>query len=129
MNETHQTRYPNMAANSAEYKTLLHHTEALSLSVKPDLVSLSQALQAATLIGSDDGAYMRNQIHGERLRAATLVERIQNRVLQNPANYHVFIGVLGRDENQYGYILQQLQSTYRSFSGEFIRIDITVDSG
>lgn len=103
------------ANNSAEYRTLVAHTNDLRLAVQADLTNLSGVLVAASLITMDASEDIRNQMHPRSQRAAKLVGLIQTKVLQNPkVNYKKFIDVLRRDLMQYDDILDKLQSTYES---------------
>ena len=106
-----------MALNSAEYRTLQHHTNDLGRAVKEDLGDLSGALFAAGLItklNRDEVTYM---MHLKEERAAKLVGFVQDKVAENPQNYHTFISLLRqRDPSKYRDILWEVEHTYKSMS-------------
>ena len=106
-----------MALNSAEYRTLQYHTNDLGRAVKEDLDDLSGALFAAGLItkvNRDEVTYM---MHLKEDRAAKLVGFVQDKVEENPQNYHTFISLLKqRDPFQYGDVLCKVERTYKSMS-------------
>ena len=103
-----------MAVNSAEYRTLKRHTPDLRLAVKPDLLGLGGDLFAADLITKEHSDELRNQTCSEESRSASLIGFIQDKVAQDPQNYHTFVSALEkRDSLQYGGILNMLQESYR----------------
>ena len=101
--------------DSAEYRTLRHHTSALRLAVKDNLIDLSGALFAAGLISEENCDEVENANHTRESRAASLIRVIQSKVQQSPtANYETFTRVLrDRDQSQiYQPVLSLLQGTY-----------------
>ena len=105
-----------MAANSAEYRTLKKHTVDLRLAVKSDLVGLGGTLFASDLITKVDCDNLTNQSISKDNHAAKVVGLIQDKVEQDPRNYHTFISALEKDSSHYNAILQTLNKTY---SGKF----------
>lgn len=106
-----------MALNSAEYRTLQHHTNDLGRAVKEDLNDLSGALFAAGLITKLNRDAVIYKMHLEEDRAAKLVGFVQDKVAENPQNYHTFISLLRqRDPSKYGDVLCKVQHTYKSMS-------------
>ena len=98
-------------AGSAEYETLICHTVDLQLVVKVDLVSLGAQLLSAAIITSSQYEEMLNSRNSINVRAAHLVGYIRDKVHQNSKHYHTFVGVLMKDQSQYGDILTKLQET------------------
>ena len=99
--------------NSAEYRTLIHHTANLHSAVKSQLVSLGARLVSLDLIAPEKYDEFRLLCNPEVNRAADLVRLIQDKVKQNPRCYHTFIAALQEDQAQYGDIIRKLQDTYQ----------------
>ena len=105
-----------MGENSAEYRTLIHHTADLQSAVKSQLVSLGARLVShPLLIAPHKYEEIINYYVPEATRAAELVRLIQDKVKQNPRYYHSFIAALQEDQTEYGDILQKLQYTYQIY--------------
>lgn len=100
--------------NSSEYNTLISNTAELALAVRPNLISLSEAMQAARLISLDNASELRNVQHIEAQRAARLVELLLIKVQLNPQHFYTFLEVLQRDQDQYADILRKVWQTHRS---------------
>ena len=97
--------------DSAEYKTLIHHTFDLQLAVETQLTPLGAELVAAELITRNDYASLRNTHHRNDDRAAYLIDLIQQKVQQDSRWYQTFVNVLEKDQSQYGGIVRSLQQT------------------
>lgn len=103
-----------MGSNTAESRTLQSRTNELRLAVKHDLTGLGGALFSVGLITKGICEELGNAMHSEDTRASRLIGIIQDKVRENPRNYHTFIGVLEKqDLTQYGDILHMLQDTYK----------------
>ena len=100
---------------SAEYRTLIRVTADLQLVVEGQLVTLGAKLVSSELLTTRQYRSIRNVHNQQEIRAADLVEFIQNKVQQNPQCYHTFIAVLEQDRSQYGDILETLGQTYNLF--------------
>ena len=104
-----------MALNSAEYRTLQFHTNDLGRAVKEDLDDLSGALFAESLITKVNREEVTYVMHLKEDRAAKLIGLVQDKVAENPQNYHTFISLLRqRDLSKYGDVLCKLERTYKS---------------
>ena len=104
--------------DTPEYRTLIFLSAELRRAVQSNLVPLSDSLKAESLILPDNASQLRNSMLHEADRAATLVDNIQNKVIQNPQHYHTFIQVLksqGRD--YYNDILSRLSVVYQEYGG------------
>ena len=101
-----------MAVNSAEYKTLQCHVSDVRLAVKADLTGVSGDLLSKFLITQSNDEELRNLMHPAEDRAARLVEFIQDKVKQDPKNYHSFIDVLKMRGKTNSDVLRKLQDTY-----------------
>lgn len=97
---------------TTEYQTLLVSTLDLQLAVKHDIVGLGGALVAEGLITTAQYEALRNPFIEKSMRAADLIQIIQDKVRQNLQHYHTFVAVLNKDLTQYHDILQKLQETY-----------------
>ena len=100
--------------DSAEYRTLRHHTSDLRLAVKDNLIDLSGALFSAHLISEENCEEVENTNHTRESRAASLIRFILSKVQQSPtASYDTFTRVLrDRNQSQYQPVLSLLQGTY-----------------
>lgn len=108
-----------MARNSAEYRTLQYHTNDLGLAVKEDLDDLSGELFAAGLITKLNREEATYKMHLKEDRAAKLVGIVQDKVEENPQNYHTFISLLRRrDLCKYKDVLCKVEHTYKSMSSD-----------
>ena len=104
-----------MGSNTTEYRALQSLTNELRLAVKQDITGLGGALFADRFITQDACDDLRNSAHSKEERAARLVGTIQDKVRENPCNYHTFISVLKKwDQAQYENILHRLQDTYNN---------------
>jgi putative heme degradation protein len=101
-------------ANSPEYNSMVDCTPELRYSVKPNIVSLSGELLRARLINEDKDTALRNRNVEEADRAADLVSLVTNKVLEDPENYHKFVAILKKDEQQYKTALALLEKNYEA---------------
>lgn len=106
-------------SNTPEYRTIIQCTPELTTALKHELVPLSAELLAAGLISEDNSSALRNQFVGQSERTAQLLGFVRNRVLLDTANYHSFIRVLKRREDDHNDILQILHKKYREFGVYF----------
>ena len=95
----------------AEYEVLVRHTVDLQLAVKDNLTHLGAQLVAAQIITPDQYREIRNPNRTVNERGADLVGYAQNKVRQDPRQYHAFVGALRSDLSQYGGILTKLEQT------------------
>ena len=101
-----------------EYRTLISLTAELRLAVQSNLVPLSDSLKAEYLISPENASHLRNPMHPEADRAATLVDIIQNKVKQNSQHYHTFVRILeSQGRNYYNDILSRLSVVYQEHGG------------
>ena len=95
----------------AEYELLVRHTVDLQLAVQDNLTHLGAQLVAAQIITPDQYEEIRNAHRPVNERGADLVGYAQNKVRQDPRQYHAFIGALRSDLSQYGDIVTKLEQT------------------
>ena len=107
-----------MERDSAEYRTANVHSLDLRLAVMSDVTSLSAQLVSTGLISPQTFSDIRNQSVSEEVRAAMLVDRVQQSVQQNPLNYHTFIRVLMRHGLRYEAVLHKLQETFQLYMNQ-----------
>lgn len=106
-----------MSSNTPEYQTLISLTDELRRAVQSDLVPLCDNLVAKYLISPSTASQLRNPMHSETDRAATLIGIIQNKVQQNPQHYHTFVQVLeSQGIDYYSDILKRLHEVYQQHS-------------
>ena len=89
----------------AEYEVLVRHTVDLQLAVQDNLTPLGAELVAAQIITPDQYREIRNAYRPVNERGADLVGYVQNKVRQDPRQYHAFIDALKSDLSQYRNIL------------------------
>ena len=106
--------FQNKDESSKEYLTLIQCTLHLRLAVKSHLLSLGASLIAKHVITPDQEEELRNDHNSIGSRAADLIKFVQDKVLQDPKYYHIFIDILGEDLSQDRGILEILQNTYES---------------
>ena len=93
--------------DSAEYRALLD----LQLAVKTQLTPLGGHLVAVGLITLDEYEWLRSPYHRIDDRAAYLIGLIQQKVQQDSRWYQTFVGILEKDQPQYGDLVGRLQQT------------------
>ena len=101
------------SVKSAEYQTLVRHTADLQLAVRENLTRLGGNLVSVMLLNSDQYAKIRSQHNAIEDRAADLVEFLKIKIQQNPDNFRTLTDVLNKDQNEYYYILEKLEHTYK----------------
>ena len=101
-------------SNSPEYNCIVDCTRELRRSAKLNLLSLCAELLAARLINEDKERSLRNRNVDEADRAAELVSLVAIKVQEDPTNYHVFVAILKKDEQQYKTVVTLLEKTYKS---------------
>ena len=106
-------------AGSVEYEVLIRHTTDLQVAVKDDLTHLGGQLVTAKIITPGQYREIRNPHRPVDERGADLVEYVQNKVRQNPWNYHTFLCVLRSDLSQYSDIFTKLEQTRLSQVSEW----------
>ena len=106
-----------MSTSSSEFETLVRLTPDLQLAVKDDLPRLGSKLLSIGLIPVDRYNHIiLNPYRPQHELAADLVQLVQEKVQQNPQNYHIFITILEEDLTLYGDILERLQKIYNGIS-------------
>ena len=101
-------------SNSPEYNCILDCTPELRRSAELNLLSLCAELLAARLINEDKEKSLRNRNVCEVDRAAELESLVAIKVQEDPANYHLFVDILKKDEQQYKTLITLLEETYKS---------------
>lgn len=101
-----------MRESSAEYRTLIKHTNELRGAIRSRLHTLSMHLYSLKLISGDDFKDLLNETLSEVERSTLLVELVQDKVQQNPHYYRSFIAILQKDQFQCWDILRKLEDTY-----------------
>ena len=96
-------------AESVEYQVLIRHTVDLQVAVKDNLTPLGAQLVSAEIITLDQYIEIRNAHRPVNERGADLVGYVQNKVRQDPQQYHTFISALRSDQSKYGSILTKLE--------------------
>ena len=109
-------------ANTVEYNCMLDCTAELRQSAKPNLLSLCAELLAARLINEDKEKSLRNRSVDEADRAAELISQVTNKVKEDPANYHLFVAILKKDERNYNSVLTCLTERYKSREGDGVTV-------
>ena len=101
-------------SDSIEYNCMIDCTPELRRSAEPNLLSLCAELLAARLINEDKEKSLRNRHVEEAVRAAELICQVSSKIKENPANYHVFVAILEKDEQRYDSVLTRLKERYKS---------------
>ena len=104
-------------SNSPEYNSISDCILELRLSVKANLLFLSGELLAARLISKDKEESLRNRSVPEAERAADLVSLVLDKVREDPKNYHEFVKILKKDEQQHKTVIDMLEEKYISYKG------------
>ena len=112
----HSLIYTADTSNSPECETLLQCTPVLRLAVKDHLCLLSGHLLSRRLISTEQEAELRNEMHTELKRAASLVAMLLNKVKVNPSCYHTFIEVLEGCGDNFVDIVKHLKDTHKSLT-------------
>ena len=107
---------PTAIATSIEHRTLVLLTSDLELAARGDLLRLGSQLVSAELITTDKYGEIRNPFIPPEMRAADLVQFVQDKVRQDAQCYHTFTAVLESDRCQYGDILGKVRQTYNRIS-------------
>ena len=98
-------------SRSVEYEVLVRHTVDLQVAVQDNLIPLGARLVSAQIITPDQYAEIKNAHRPVDERGADLVGYVQNKVRQDPRQYHAFIDTLKSDLSQYRNILMILGET------------------
>ena len=99
-----------MDDDSAEYRALVCLTPALESAVETQVTSLGRELVAVGLITSGEYEWLtRSPFQWTSDLAANLVRLIKQKIRQDSQSYHKFIGVLEKDQSQYGGIVGSIQ--------------------
>ena len=99
-----------MDDGSAEYRALVCLTHALESALETQVTSLGRELVAVGLITSGEYEWLtRSPFQWTSDLAANLVRLIKQKVRQDSQSYHKFIGVLEKDQSQYGGIVGSIQ--------------------
>ena len=107
--------------NSPEYDTLIKSTPVLKLAVQDHLSLLSGHLLSRHLISTEQDSELRNEMHSEANRAASLVGMLLDKVKVNSSCYHTFIEVLEGCGELFIDIVKHLKDTHKSLtSGIYI---------
>ena len=101
-----------MPKDTVEYQTIVKATGKLKKAIQNNITPLCDELVSNGLITTDNKKALRNPNHDIGERASDLVELITDKVEQNPANYHIFVKILKReDTSTYKDILKVLDIT------------------
>ena len=99
-----------MDEDSAEYRALVCLTLALESAVETQVTSLGRELVAVRFITSDEYEWLtRHPFQRTSGQAANLVRLIIQKVREDSQSYQKFIGVLEKDQLQYGGIIGSFQ--------------------
>ena len=98
---------------------MIECTPQLQTAVKNHLVWLSGHLLARRMISDNNNSELMNGNITDYIRAAKLVQLVQDKVAQNPDHYHVFIEILENDKNNMVFkdVLKTLREKYESLIG------------
>ena len=98
---------------------MIECTPQLKAAVKNHLVWLSGHLLARRMISDNNNSDLMNGNITDYIRAAQLVQLVQDKVAQNPEHYHVFVEILENDKNNMVFkdVLKTLKEKYGSLKG------------
>lgn len=92
-----------MASENHEYHKLVRSRSELRVAFQDHMISLTEDLHAASIITQDNKSEALNPNVVVTHRASTLVDLIANRVKLEKKNYHTFVRVLKRRNQDCGY--------------------------